>query len=210
MDSCVFKSNSAGSGGGAIYFYNNDNSGVRSCTFYQNESPNGGALWTWLNCSTTVAACIFRENHAPTGSQIGINQGCFMTVMCCDVQYGQGAVYVGGGSTLGWAPTNFDLDPLFCPLPEGGFTIDSALPVRPGEQRRVRARSAPNPSDARSRGSMMRLPQSYNCIRTIPTPSTQRPRSRSSCRKDRRSPSRSTMSKAVWCEGSWMAFARQG
>jgi hypothetical protein len=132
IDSCLFKWNVTVSGGGAIYFYDHDNSTVSNCTFYENESPNGGALWTWLNCTTNVVRCIFRENQATTaGSQIGINSSCLMVVTCSDVQYGQSGVYVGGGSTLTWGSGNFDEDPWFCAIGHGDFTIDSASRCAP-------------------------------------------------------------------------------
>ena len=107
---CVFTACGSINNGGALSCCSS-NATIANCTIVRNFAGLGGAV----HCEggdVTIVNCVLWDNEAYYGSQIGLRSSATLTVSHCDVEGGEAAVSIEGGSTLNWGEGNLDADPL--------------------------------------------------------------------------------------------------
>jgi hypothetical protein len=148
--------------GGAIACYEAELNLVNS-RFCGNKAKKGGALDGWSLYDCNVINCVFAGNVADygggicygpiaqnshcgaftnsvvwgniakNGPQAALQQGACLTVAYCDVEGGQGKVYLETGTTLTWGDGCMDADPCFVAPGYWGSGLDPNVPVEPNK-----------------------------------------------------------------------------
>jgi hypothetical protein len=125
---CLFSENSAVVGGGMMC-YNNSNPVLTNCTFARNSAPIGGGI----NCNNSVPtlhACIIANSLSGEAISCYYSPGA-LVLTCCDVFGNAGGDWTGCIGGLQEANGNLALDPRFCDLPSGKYTIRNNSPCAP-------------------------------------------------------------------------------
>ncbi|RLI51715.1 MAG: hypothetical protein DRP09_18970 [Candidatus Thorarchaeota archaeon] len=130
INNCIFAGNLAERNGG-IYVNNSNSSLISNCSIVDNTSTHNQYGSGGFYCYRSMAALtnsILWGNIGALGDQIALEIAADpseLTVSYCDVQGGQGAVYVDTGCTLTWQTGNIDLDPNFVAT---GYWDDNSTP----------------------------------------------------------------------------------
>lgn len=119
---CLIVRNEAAETGGGIFDGSKLSTTISNCTILENTAANRGG---GLDCQrsgtmTALTNCILRGNTAPAGPQISLFQEAGLTVSYCDVEGGQGDVFLPSGTTVNWGSGNIVDDPLFVHNPDPG------------------------------------------------------------------------------------------
>ena len=123
---CTIVGNSAGGGGGVTC---GSSAFFQSCTVVGNEALVGAGFYfshSWASVDRTIIA--FNTSGAGVGCGGGIPD---FALTCCDVYGNEGGDWVGCVAEQYGIDGNISADPLFCGLPEGDYTIESASPCSP-------------------------------------------------------------------------------
>lgn len=109
----IFSGNSAQYGGG-LEDWEAEWTTLTNCTFSNNTSGNyGGAVNTLYGKGpTTMQNCILWGNSAPNGPQIALGAS-FLVYENCDIQGGEGGIFVEGSSKVEKGDGSIAEDPLF-------------------------------------------------------------------------------------------------
>ena len=163
INPCLSLSNVVANGnvadsGGAIACYEAELNLVNS-RFSGNKAKKGGALHGWSLYECNVINCVFAGNVGDYGGGIyftaassvmsnsilwgnvakyGLLQAALfadtvLTIAYCDVQGGQGKVYVETGTTLTWGNGCMDADPCFVAPGYWGSRLDPNVRVEPNK-----------------------------------------------------------------------------
>jgi len=125
---CLFSGNSASIGGGMLC-YDNSNPVLTNCTFVGNATIVGGGI-SCSRSAPTLYACII-ANSLP-GNAISCDSPGALVLTCCDVFGNAGGDWTECISGLQGVNDNLALDPRFCDLPGGKYTIRTNSPCAPG------------------------------------------------------------------------------
>ncbi|MBC8367789.1 right-handed parallel beta-helix repeat-containing protein [bacterium] len=150
FSNCIFKENEALSGGGVCL--SSAQARFENCLFWNNAADTGGAV-TALGGGADFINCSFFGNSGNLGAAIRINEGddfhlenCILMantgghviqcetapdLACCDLFANPGGNWVGPMEELNGVNGNIGLDPLFCYLESGDFTLQENSPCRP-------------------------------------------------------------------------------
>jgi len=110
---CLFSGNRTVVGGGGICNWPYSGPTIVCCSFSYNSSKSyGGGIDNYNHSNANIDNCIFWGNTAPEGQQMSVRDKSTVSVGYCDVQGGNGGVYVDGGTVV-WGSGNIDADPLF-------------------------------------------------------------------------------------------------
>ena len=93
---CIFRSNRAAHGGGAVHNGYYSNPTLTNCTFIANQAPTGGAILNLAYSNTLLANCLFVANVAAADGGAIMNQTSSPTLINCTLA-GNHAGGSGGG-----------------------------------------------------------------------------------------------------------------
>ena len=153
IQGCIFNNNQAKNGGG-IFNMENSNPTIINCSFSGNHATNkGGAIhsnndsdsMTMINCTfsqntsdlkgggiahdslepLSLINCILWDNTAPEGPQIRMGGNTLLKVRYCDIEGGQGGIYLDTGGTVEWGSGNIDEDPCFADPNSADYHLQS-------------------------------------------------------------------------------------
>ena len=122
ITNCTITGNSSEVGGGIIC-QEGPSLMVTNCTISDNSAGTGGGIWL-LDSTMTITNSILWGDSSPEGPEITAMYLSTVTVSYSDVQGGEAAAYLVGG-TLNWGPGNIDTDPLFVGESDYHLTDDS-------------------------------------------------------------------------------------
>ncbi|MEW6741475.1 MAG: right-handed parallel beta-helix repeat-containing protein [Planctomycetota bacterium] len=111
-DTAFCQNRSLNNNGGGLYLSGCPAS-INNVTFYGNSASSIGGALLCSNSNALASNSIFWDDSALSGPEIALVVASTLSICYCDVEGGQGAVYLAGGSTLDWCPDNIDIDPLF-------------------------------------------------------------------------------------------------
>ena len=97
-------------------------------TFSDNEAAKGGAIFIVMESDALFTNTILWGDSAPMGMEIYLDEYSNFDVGYSDVQGGEGAVYLGTGSTLQWGEENLDADPRFADSVSGDYHLAEGSP----------------------------------------------------------------------------------
>ncbi|MBD3219012.1 MAG: hypothetical protein GF310_12120, partial [candidate division Zixibacteria bacterium] len=145
---CIFQSNSAQETGGGGYFIRGWPT-LDNCIFSENSSENGGGAYL-LAASPTIKSCTFVGNDAFFGSGIyseTFNSSIENTIIafnttgeglwgepelsCCNIYGNQGGNWIGPILDQYGQNGNISVDPQFCDLENGDYSISSLSSCSP-------------------------------------------------------------------------------
>lgn len=127
---CVFRLNSAGIRGGAIFSSGvNSHPTVVNCTFGSNSSQlEGGAVYVQIS-QLTLSNSVLWNNSAPQGPEVAVRfPPCEATIRYCNVRGGQQFIAVDPGAKLNYETGNINANPLFENFAVGDFHLSSGSP----------------------------------------------------------------------------------
>jgi GH35 family endo-1,4-beta-xylanase len=125
---CILADNSSGTWGGGIYSYFSDLT-VQNCTFSNNNGGYyGGGLYVEGGTVDITNCILWADTASITGPELEVIASGIVTVSYSDVEGGESAVEVEGGSTLIWDANNIELDPNFVNAGQNNYHL---LPESP-------------------------------------------------------------------------------
>lgn len=125
IEECLIVGNRCAGHGGGLAGYEGATVSVSACTFHGNGAATGGNIW--FACSGTYGVANTILCGAPEGGGLAAE---VVTVDCCDAWFNSGGNYRGIPDPTGF-DGNISLDPLFCGVGAGDFTLRSDSPCGP-------------------------------------------------------------------------------
>jgi len=132
FSSVLFRANSAGETGGALYCSYRSSPELANVTFYGNDAPLGGALSCDWGGSVSLANSIISFSTTGEAAYCDHSRGtCSASLTCCDLYGNAGGDWVGCVAGEDAANGNISQDPLFCNPASGNFYLQASSPCAP-------------------------------------------------------------------------------
>lgn len=142
---CIISGNTAAHRGGGLYAYWSSPTFI-NCTVVGNQALEGGGVASFSRdyipeavANPTLINCILRNNRSAFGPEGALMntirvwpwaEHTEMTISYCNIQGGQGAIFVDTDCVLHWGEGNIDVDPNFV---DPGYWDDANTPADPND-----------------------------------------------------------------------------
>jgi len=123
----TFSGNSANQDAGAVYFSSGCSANLSNCTLVRNSaSDDGGGVYASFGGSVHLDCCIVAFNES--GGAAACYDGGTVTFACSDIFGNEGGDWTGCIADQLGTNANIDLDPCFCDIFGGDYTLCANSP----------------------------------------------------------------------------------
>ncbi len=127
LDECFFRGNVSYYGAGLLI--NNGTVRISNCTFVQNHGHNGYVAEGRHNAVLTLENSLLAYNTG--GVPVNCTTGASVYLSCCNIYRNDGADWMGCVADQFNINGNIRVDPLFCDLEQGDFSLCADSPCLP-------------------------------------------------------------------------------